>query len=295
MIADFLKQHGEYYDDKYFKDLTTLKMGGHICNYVLPNSVEDLRLIVKYLRENNIPFKVMGNGSNLVCGSSEFGGVVLNLKKLNNYELNNNELYAQAGVIVPSLCQYLAKEGLSGMEFASGIPGNIGGLVYMNAGAYKKSMSDVIKSVQVIKDNELIWLDNKECNFEYRHSIFGDHPRWVIVAARINLERKDSKEIFALMEDRLQRRKLSQPLGVPSAGSCFRNPENGYAWELIDGIGYRGYSLGGVCVSNKHSNFIINNGGGTAEEYLNIAYDIMDKVKSKYGIKLIFEVEKFNC
>ena len=117
-----------------------------------------------------------------------------------------------------------------------------------------------------------MWLDNKECNFTYRHSIFGDHPHWVILAAKLQLEHKPSEEIYALMRDRLERRKTSQPLDKPSAGSCFRNPDNGFAWELIDGIGYRGYKIGNVCVSNKHSNFIINDGDGCAEDYLKIAY-----------------------
>lgn len=295
MINEFLKNHGEYYNDKYFKDMTSLKMGGHICHYVVPNTINDVKEIIAYLKTNHVPFKVMGNGSNLVCGSSEFSGVILSLKNLNNYEINNTEIYAEAGVLVMGLCQHLAKEGLSGMEFASGIPGNVGGLVYMNAGAYRRSMSDVVKSVLVLKDNELVWLDNKECNFTYRHSIFGDHPHWVILAAKLQLEHKPSEEIYALMRDRLERRKTSQPLDKPSAGSCFRNPDNGFAWELIDGIGYRGYKIGNVCVSNKHSNFIINDGDGCAEDYLKIAYEIIDKVKNKYGIKLIFEVEKFNC
>lgn len=295
MIEEFLKKHSEYYDDKSFKDLTTLKMGGHIKHYCLPNTIDDLKEIINYLKYNKIPFKVIGNGSNLVCGSSEFDGVIINLSKLDNYEFNNEEIYVEAGVKAMYLSQQLAKLSLSGLEFASGIPGNIGGLVYMNAGAYKKSMADVVTSVLVLKDNELVWLNSDELNFKYRHSIFGDHPHWVIVAAKLKLQKKDSQEILELMADRLERRKNSQPLDKCSAGSCFRNPDNGYAWELIDGIGYRGYKIGDVMVSEKHSNFIINNGEGTGEDYMNIAYEIMDKVKAKYGIKLVLEVEKFNC
>ena len=189
----------------------------------------------------------------------------------------------------------LAKEGYSCLEFASGIPGCMGGLIYMNAGAYKGSMSDVVKEVLILKDDELLWLDGDELNFSYRHSIFHDHPRWVIVAARLKLTKKNREDIEDLMADRLRRRKETQPLDKPSAGSCFRNPEDGYAWKLIDGIGYRGYSVNDVCVSDKHSNFIVNDGQGTADDYLSIAYQIQDKVKEKYGIKLVMEVEKFNC
>ena len=165
----------------------------------------------------------------------------------------------------------------------------------MNAGAYKGSMADVVLEVLVLKDDELVWMSNEEMNFSYRHSILHDHPRWVVIAAKLKLERKSPELIEELMADRLSRRKKTQPLNYPSAGSCFRNPEDGFAWKLIDGIGYRGYSINDVSVSDKHSNFIVNNGDGKADDYLQIAYEIQDKVKDKYGIRLIMEVEKFNC
>ena len=295
MLEDFLKAHGQYYSDKYFKDLTTVKMGGHIKHFVYPNTIDDLKEIIAYLKNNKIPFKVLGNGSNLICGESEYDGVVVCLKKLCDYEIQNDEVYVQAGVMAPFLANALCKQGLSCLEFASGIPGSIGGLIYMNAGAYKSSMADIVSEVQVLKDDELIWFSNEEMNFSYRHSILHDHPRWVVVAAKLKLVKKSSELIEELMLDRLRRRKETQPLELPSAGSCFRNPENDYAWKLIDGINYRGYSVNGVSVSEKHSNFIVNNGGGTAQDYLSIAYDIVDKVKEKYGIKLVMEVEKFNC
>ena len=295
MLETFLKSHGEYHDDKYFKDLTTLKMGGYIRHFILPETVDDLKVIIAYLKSNRIIFKVIGNGSNLVCGESDYNGVVICLKKINSFEIHNDELYVEAGVLAPVLAQTLAKQGLSCMEFASGIPGCIGGLIYMNAGAYRSSMSDVIREVLVLKDDELVWMNNDELQFSYRHSIFHDHPRWVVVAARLKLERKDPKDIEALMKDRLDRRKSTQPLDKPSAGSCFRNPDDQFAWKLIDGIGYRDFAVGDVSVSDKHSNFIVNNGQGTAEDYLSIACQIQDKVKEKYGIRLIMEVEKFNC
>jgi len=295
MIAEFLKQHGEYHDDKTFKELTTLKMGGPIRHFVVADSIEDLRIIVNFLKTNRISYKVIGNGSNLVCGESEYDGVVISLKKLDAYEIDNDELYVEAGVLVPLLASNLARQGYSALEFAAGIPGCIGGLVYMNAGAYKGSMSDIVKEVLVLKDGELIWFNNDEMDFSYRHSILHDHPHWVIVAAKLSLTKKDSHEILDLMADRLRRRKETQPLEMPSAGSCFRNPEGTFAWKLIDGIDFRGKRVNGICVSEKHSNFIVNEGEGTAEDYLGVAYQIIDKVKEKYGVKLVMEVEKFNC
>ena len=295
MIREFLSGHGEYHDDKSFAELTTLRMGGKIAHFVLPETIDDLKSIISFVKTEHIPFKVIGNGSNLVCGESSYDGVVICLKKICGYEIMNDEVYVEAGMMAPKLANILAEEGLSCLEFASGIPGNIGGLVYMNAGAYKKEMADVIKEVLVLKDGELVWFDKSELNFSYRHSIFHDHPRWVVVAAKLSVEKKDAKQIKEIMADRLQRRKDSQPLDKPSAGSCFRNPEGGFAWKLVDGIGYRGYSINDVSVSDKHSNFIVNNGHGTAQDYLQIAYDIQEKVKKQYGVKLVMEVEKFNC
>ena len=190
MIKEFLSSHGDYYDNKYFKDLTTLKMGGHIKHFVVPHSVDDLKVIISFLKTNRISFKVLGNGSNLVCGETEYDGVVISLKKFDSYEINNDEVYVEAGVMAPVLANVLAKQGLSCLEFASGIPGTIGGLVYMNAGAYKSSMADVVNEVLVLKDDDLFWLNNDEMEFSYRHSVLHDHPRWVVVATKLKLEKK---------------------------------------------------------------------------------------------------------
>lgn len=295
MIKDFLRQHGNYRDDMTFKDLTTIKMGGDIAHYVEPNNLADLKEIINYLKNNHIPFKVLGNGSNMICGSSKYEGVVIRLTNFNNFEIDNDVVYVEAGVKIPYLCGVLANNSLSGLEFASGIPGSAGGLIYMNAGAYKKEMADVVKEVLLLKDGEIVRLSKEELGFNYRYSIFQEHPHWVIVACYLQLKKTNSEDIKMLMNDRLERRKKSQPLDKPSAGSCFRNPSDKFAWELIDGIGYRGYKLNGVEVSDKHSNFLINTGDGKGEDYLTIALDIQDKVRAKYDIKLVMEAEKFNC
>jgi len=295
MISEFLKEHGEYYNDKTFKELTTIKMGGPIAHYVLPNTIEDICLIVEYCKSNHIEFKVIGNGSNLICGESLFEGVVICPKKINALEIKGNEVYVEAGVKAPYLSNVLANNGLSGLEFASSIPGDVGGLVYMNAGAYKEAMSDVISEVLVYKKGEMVWMKKDELKYSYRTSIFQEHPHWVILAAKMIMKQKDPSEIIELMEDRLRRRKASQPLDKPSAGSCFRNPEGTFAWKYIDEIGYRGHHVNGITVSNMHSNFLINEGNGTSSDYLNIVLDIQKKVMEKYNIKLIMEAEKFNC
>ena len=295
MIREFLSKHGDYSSDKSFKQLTTIKMGGEIAHYVEPYGVDDLKEIIKFLRENLIDFKVLGNGSNLICGSDRYEGVVISLKHFDNYEIQNTSVYVEAGLLAPYLANKLANEGLSGLEFASGIPGTIGGLIYMNAGAYKKEMSDVIKKVIVLKNDEVVTMEKDELKFAYRYSIFKEHPHWLIVAAYLEMKEKDIEEIKSLMKERLERRKETQPLDKASAGSCFRNPNNDFAWKLIDSIDYRGYKKNDIEVSSKHSNFIINVNNGSGEDYLEVARDIQNKVKEKYGVKLIMEVEKFNC
>ncbi len=295
MIKSFLSEHGDYKDDKSFKQLTTIKMGGEIAHYVEPYSVDDLKEIIYFLRNKRIPFKIIGNGSNLICGSSRYEGVVINLKRFNNYEIKNDSVYVEAGVMAPYLSRKLAEQGLSGLEFASGIPGTIGGLVYMNAGAYKKQMQDLIIDVIVLINNEVVTLKNEELKFSYRYSIFQEHPHWIILGTNLKLVADTKEEIQALIQDRSMRRKNTQPLDKPSAGSCFRNVGDISAWKLIDSIGYRGYNLNGVEVSSKHPNFIVNEDGGCGEDYLKIALDIQEKVYKKHNIKLIMEVEKFNC
>ena len=295
MIERFLEEHGLYSGEKSFRELTTIRMGGEIAHYVEPYSREDLLEILTYLKENHIPFKVIGNGSNLICGEGLFDGVVISLRKFNSFEIDNDRVRVEAGVLCPYLANILAKEGLSGFEFASAIPGNIGGLVYMNAGAYKSDMSMLVEEVEAVRRGEIVTLTKEDLDFSYRHSVFQDHPHWIVLSCTMKLTHKEPEEILTLMNSRLQRRKDSQPLDKPSAGSCFRNPEGDFAWKLIDGIGYRGKRINDVSVSEKHSNFIVNEGKGSSRDYLAIVYDIIDRVKEKYGVDLVMEVEKFNC
>jgi len=295
MIEDFLIKHGDYRSDRSFKELTTLKMGGEIAHYIEPYNLNELKEIIKFAKDICIPFKVLGNGSNLICGSSRFDGIVISLKHFDNYELKNESVYVEAGVLAPYFSLLCLRNGYRGLEFASGIPGTIGGLIYMNAGAYKKDIGSLVKEVLVLKDDEIVRMNKEELKFAYRYSIFQEHPRWIVIAAYLELYEGDIEEAKELIEDRAKRRRSTQPLNMPSAGSCFRNPSDVFAWELIDGIGYRGKRVGGVEVSTKHSNFLVNAGGGLAEEYLELALDIQEKVKEKYDIKLIMEAEKFNC
>lgn len=293
--VNFLSSHGDLRLDASFKDITTIKMGGKIKYLVSPFDLNRLKLIVTYLKEEMIPFKVFGRGSNMICGSGDYDGCIIRLDHINHYHFDEGMVCVEAGMMVPRLANVLSSQGLSGLEFASGIPGTIGGLVYMNAGAYKRSMMDIVDSVLVLIDGELKWLSNEEVRFSYRHSIFHDHNDWVIVAAKLHLVKDDPEKIRELMANRLSRRRATQPLDKPSAGSCFKNPDNDFAWRLIEGIGFRGYRYNGIMVSDKHPNFIVNNGGGNAEDFVATANLIQARVKNQYDVDLKMEVEIFNC
>ena len=293
--ANFLSSHGDLRIDARFKYITTIRIGGKIDYLVSPYDVERLLLILRYLREKDIPFKILGRGSNLLCGEADYEGCVIRLDHINEYSFDKDSVTVGAGASVVRLSKLLALQGLSGFEFASGIPGTIGGLIYMNAGAYKSSASEIVKRVLVLDEERQFWMDKSELDFAYRSSIFQKHPEWIILGGEFNIREGDREEILKLMADRLKRRQETQPLDKPSAGSCFRNPEGDFAWRLIDGVGMRGYQFNGIKVSEKHPNFIVNMGSATANDFLITSNLIQSKVKEVYGVDLRREVECFNC
>ena len=294
MIEEFLNQHGDYSQDKYFKDLTTVKMGGHIKHFVLPNSVDDLKAIIDYLKTNKIPFKVIGNGSNLICGESEFDGVVICLKKLNSFEISNDEIYVEAGVMAPALANILAKQGLSCLEFASGIPGTMGGLIYMNAGAYGREMKDIVTQVTYL-DTETMTIEklsNEQCEFGYRTSAV-EKKGGIVISARMKMAKGDAEQIKNYVAELREKRTTSQPLEVPSAGSTFKRPEGFFAGKLIQDAGLKGITIdhSGAQVSPKHAGFVVNNGGtATATDIYRLIQYVITKVFENSGVHLEPEV-----
>ena len=281
--------------DQSLSRMTTLRIGGKARYVAYPETQVALDSMLRLIEERNIPFKVIGKGSDLLCSDDPFDGVVIRLDRhFHHSYLVGNELTVQAGCSIIALAVDAMKNGLSGLEFASGIPGTVGGAVFMNAGAYKSSMSDILQEVLVLRGSRAEWVPASECEFSYRSSIFQKHPEWIILGARMILKPKDKNEIRDLMEDRRNRRMASQPLDYPSCGSVFRNPEGYNAWQLIDGIGYRGRQIGDAKVSEKHCNFILNMGSASAEDYLKLVREIQEKVYEKYGVRLHTEMEMFN-
>jgi len=277
------------------KTLTSFRVGGFADYVIYPNNEFSLVPIINCCKEENIPFVVFGNGSNILCSDEPYHGAIIKLNRtFNNFYFDNEYLTAQAGCSIITLAYKALDQDLTGLEFASGIPATIGGTVYMNAGAYKSELSEVVSAVQVLIDDNLVWLEKEQCEFGYRQSIFQKHKDWVIVSVKLKLQKGNHEDIDKLMLARKERRMSTQPLDYPSAGSTFRNPEGSFAWKYIDEIGYRGKIIGGAQVSEKHSNFIININNAKASDIDSLTQEIKQKVKDQFGIELHMEVEKFN-
>ena len=275
---------------------TTLRVGGPARIFVQPSDKEAFVKAIELVRELELEFKILGKGSNLLASDDVYEGVVIQTDKGLNYtDINGTLVTVGAGVSDVKLAREVAKLGLSGLEFLSGVPGTIGGAVFMNAGAYLKEISDVLVSVQIVNEkNELVWLEKDDLALSYRKSIFQQKPDWLIVEAVLKLEYGNKDEILAIIKSRKEKRMASQPLECPSAGSTFRNPDGHAAWKLIADAGLRGYSVGGAKVSEKHTNFVVNASGATAQDVVDVIAHVQETVCEKEGLKLHQEVEFFN-
>lgn len=273
------------------KDYTTYKVGGKT-TLISPKNVECLIKVLKYLKENNIKHKILGNGSNLIFNDSGYEGVVIKLDEFNNLDIDGNIVKVEAGYSLMKLALKMCRLGYSGMEFATGIPGTIGGAVYMNAGAYKSDMGYIVKSIKVLTpDYEIKTMQNHELDFHYRTSFLQHNPGYICLEATLKLHKGNKDIIMEIVNERKLRRIETQPLEYPSAGSVFRNPEGDFAGRLIEEIGYKGKSIGGAKVSDKHANFIVNNGNATGEQIKELICEIKTKVKEQYNIELKVEQE----
>ena len=281
-------------DEPLYKH-TTFRVGGPAKLFVKVKDLESLILVIKYCRKHRIKLFVIGRGSNLLFSDKSFQGIIISLEQFNQYKINGNHVTAQCGVAMIRLAYDCAKVGLSGFEFMGGIPGNIGGGVFMNAGAYNSNIAEVLESVTILNENlELVTLSKDEMDFSYRHSAIQDHKKWIVIEASFVLTTKTVAEVKDLLDRRKERRMASQPWSQPSAGSVFRNPEGMSAWKLIDDAGLRGYEIGGAQVSPKHSNFIVNNGYASAKDIYDLIFYVQKQVKEKFSILLKPEVRFIN-
>lgn len=278
--------------DESMANHTTFKIGGNAHLYIEVNKPSQLSQIVKLCKEENVEYFILGNGSNLLVSDKGVDYVVICLKGdfKNISLLDNNTLYCGAGASLASLCREAEKNGLSGLEFAWGIPGTVGGAAYMNAGAYGGEMKDVVYSVHHIdKDGNLGTIKSSDLNFSYRHSIYKENG-YIIIGITVKLKLDNKNEIRNKMDDFMDRRKSKQPLEYPSAGSVFKRPEGNYAGTLIEQCGLKGKTIGGAQVSEKHAGFIINIGGATCNDVQQLIEHIQSTVKDKTGYILEREI-----
>ncbi len=283
---------GKVIADPKMSNYTTYKVGGNAIALVYPNDIKSLIKLLTYLKNNNVKYKILGNGSNLIFSDNKYEGVLIKLSEFDKLDIDDTIVTVGAGYNLIKLSLKVAKLGLAGLEFASGIPGTIGGAVFMNAGAYKSDMGYIVSEVKVLTPNlEIKTMYNKDLDFHYRTSFLQKHPDYICLEAKLVLKHGDANSIMEIISDRKQRRLLTQPLEYPSAGSVFRNPENDFAGRLIEELGYKGKHIGGAYVSEKHANFIINKNNATASDVRNLINEIKDKVKEKYDIELKIEQE----
>ena len=278
--------------DEPLKNHTTFKIGGNCIALIEPREVSDIVETIKICRENSIKFFVIGNGSNLLVPDEGYNGVIIKLKgEFSTIQVEGEYLIVNSGARLSEVYTVAYENSLTGFEFASGIPGTIGGAIYMNAGAYGGEMKDIVESVQVLDlDNfELRELKNEELEFSYRKSII-QRKNYIVTTIKLKLQKGNKEEINAVYEDLRERRNSKQPLNFGSAGSTFKRPEGHFASKLIEDAGLKGYHINDAWVSEKHSGFIVNKGNASFKEVMELIEYVQKVVFEKFGVKLETEV-----
>jgi len=266
------------------------KVGGPVDILLTPNNIQQLKETIIICKENEIPFYVIGNGSNILVKDGGIRGIVIKLCELNKIECVGNKIIAGCGALLKDVSTEATKGALSGFQFACGIPGSVGGAVFMNAGAYDGEISFVIESAEILDDNqEIKTLSKEELNLGYRQSVVMKNG-YIVLSATFDLISGDKEKIQARVNELTTRREASQPLESPSAGSTFKRPEGYFTGKLIQEAGLKGFSVGGACVSEKHAGFVINRDNGTAKDVLQVIQHVQEEIKKQFGVDLYPEV-----
>ena len=279
--------------DEQMKKHTNFKIGGNADVFVIAKNIEEIKYVIKFSKENNIPLTILGNGSNVLVSDKGIRGIVLQVgtKEIKIEKQKNALVEVEAGVMLGALAQVLLKQSISGFEFAAGIPGSIGGAIRMNAGAYGGEMRDIVRNVTVLNEKgEISVLTNEECEFSYRHSRFTDSKE-IVIKVTLELPLGDEAEIKAKMDEYDQSRREKQPLNLPSAGSTFKRGSDFITAKLIDECGLKGYTSGDAQVSTLHAGFVVNLGNATAQDVLNVVNHVKQVVLEKTGKQIELEVE----
>lgn len=297
-MNDFLKQLTALVGEAQVKisepmsSHTTFRVGGAADYFVEPETTEALADVIRLCRTASVPYMILGNGSNLLVGDKGYRGVMICLgKKWSDISVEQTRIFAGAGALLSVVSKKAQQAALTGLEFAGGIPGTVGGAVFMNAGAYGSDMSAVLARVTVLNtDGQVERLSVQELELGYRTSSV-ERRGWIVLQAELELAPDDAEEIRRRMEALAVQRKTKQPLEFPSAGSTFKRPAGYFAGKLIQDAGLCGYQVGGAQVSEKHCGFVINRGGATAKEIRTLCRDVQEKVLAKFGVALELEVK----
>ena len=275
------------------KSHTTFRIGGPAEVFIMPKSIKQVQMAVKICQEEQIPYFILGNGSNLLVGDKGYRGVILQIfKKMNQIRVEENKIYAGAGALLSKIAATALSESLTGFEFAAGIPGTLGGAVRMNAGAYGGEMKQVLESVKVMTaDGGFLTIPVEEMGLAYRTSVV-EQKNYIVLEAVISLEKGNPEKIKEVMDDLKEKRVTKQPLEYASAGSTFKRPEGYFAGKLIGDAGLRGFRVGDAQVSEKHCGFVINRGNASAAEIMELMRQVEDKVEENSGVRLEAEVRR---
>lgn len=288
--AELEKSGLEYRVDEPLCQHTTFCIGGPAALFFVPANTQQLAGAVLLAKQYKVPYFLLGNGSNVLFKDEGYPGIIISLAKLGSIEVDGNSIVAGAGAALQNVCTTAQQQGLSGLEFAYGIPGSVGGAVFMNAGAYNGEMCDVLEKVEYLDENgNVVQAQAQLLELGYRTSIF-HKKNWCVLRARFALKHDSKDAILETMRQHMQSRTEKQPLDMPSAGSAFKRPQGAFAAALIDQCGLRGYSVGKAAISQKHCGFIVNLGGATCADVLELARQVSEIVQSKTGYLLEREV-----
>lgn len=290
-VVDIVGEENVHTDEPMSRH-TTFRIGGNADYFVKPGNADEVAAVIAVCREYNIPYFILGNGSNLLVSDDGYRGMIINIMdNMDSVTVDGRIITAQAGAMLVRVSVMARDNALTGLEFASGIPGTIGGAVYMNAGAYGGEMKNVVKTVRAIDEYGRIYeLDSEKMDFSYRHSIV-EERKLIVLEVTLELEHGSREAIDDRMKELAEARRSKQPLEYPSAGSTFKRPEGYFTGKLIMDAGLRGYSVGGAQVAEKHCGFVINKGGATASDVVELIRDVQHDVDDKFGVTLEPEVK----
>jgi len=271
---------------------TTFAIGGPADLFLMPKNEGELSAVINTLYKQEVPFLLMGNGSNMLVSDAGIRGAVVCTTEMNEVTIEKtNQISAQAGALLSTIAHRAQQAGLGGVEFAGGIPGSLGGAVFMNAGAYDGQMAGIVaQTIYLDETGRMNAVYETEHQFAYRNSVFRTHPNWTILRSILQLTPADPEAIAAKMEQFAKQRREKQPLNYPSAGSTFKRPEGQFAGQLIENAGLKGVSVGGAQVSEKHAGFLVNRGGATCADMLRLIDLVRQKVRTEFGVNLECEV-----